>query len=101
MRFKGEESAAVFGLIAGAVGVSLFFFVDALQEHLPAQLVLLINITFVTLLLLGLIIKFSSIFTHHAVTTPNTDDFILGFVIGFDIPLVIIELANGHLPFLS
>ncbi len=101
MKFKGEAYAAIIGLIAGVIGVSIFLIIDIVRHHIPEQLILLTNIIFVTLLLLGLIIKFSSIFTHHAVTTPNTDDFILGFAIGFDIPLVIIEMANGHLPFLG
>jgi hypothetical protein len=101
MKFKGEEYAAMTGLVAGAIGISLFLIIDIVPHHIPEQLILMTNIVFVTLLLLSLVIKFSSIFTHHAVTTPNTDDFILGFAIGFDIPLVIVELANGHLPFLG
>lgn len=101
LRFKGEEFAAVIGLLAGVIGVSVYFIIDIVQHHIPEQLVLLINMSFVILLLLSLIIKFSSIFTHHSVTTPNIDDFILGFAIGFDIPLVIVEMANGHLPFIG
>jgi hypothetical protein len=102
LRFKGEAYAAVLGLVAGSIGVSIFFLVDALEQHLPGQIVISINIIFVTLLLLSLIIKFTAIFTaHHAVTSPNGDDFILGFSIGFDIPLVIVEMANGHLPFVG
>ena len=101
MKFKGEEGFALFGLFAGIAGAAIFIGIKSFDEQIPYPLTLSVNIAIVTMFLFSMVIKFSSIFTHHAVVTINGDDFILGAALGFDIPLVMSQFLTGHLPFVE
>jgi hypothetical protein len=101
MKFKGEEGFALFGLFAGIAGAAIFIGIKSFDEQIPYPVTLSVNIGIVAMFLLSMVIKFSSIFTHHAVFTINADDFILGSALGFDIPLVVSQLIAGHLPFVE
>jgi hypothetical protein len=102
LKFKGEEGYALFGLIAGLAGASMFLVLKkAATGVVPEPISFAVSLTIVILFLTSMVIKFSSIFTHRAIITLNIDDLILGFALGFDIPLVGIELLSGHLPFVE
>jgi hypothetical protein len=102
LKFKGEEGYALFGLIAGLTGALMFLVLKKVQIGVvPEPITFAVSLTIVILFLTSMAIKFSSIFTHRAIITLNIDDLILGFALGFDIPLVGIELLGGHLPFVE
>ena len=101
MKFKGEEGFALFGLIAGLAAALLFIVLRETGTKFPMGAEIAVGVTVLVLFIMSMAIKFSSIFTHHAVLTVNSDDFILGLALGFDIPLVGLEIVGGHLPFVN
>ena len=102
LKFKGEEGYALFGLFAGIIGAAIYLGVNSLDPRdVPDEATTAIKVLVVATFLLAMIIKFISIFTHHAVFTINGDDFILGAALGFDIPIVISQLVSGQIPFVE
>lgn len=98
MKWKGEEGYALYGLVAGFCAALAVLAAEAALA-LPEEAEFAVGLAVLMLFLASMGIKFASIFTHHAVFSPNADDSVLGLALGFDIPLVGMEILQGHLPF--